>query len=323
VGAALAVAFAGLEITAQSQVFVAPALRPESCVGIVDLQRSPRRFPPQRLGWQPEQQKSHQWPNEARAYVIEALSYGSEWQQYSAKIAHAERCKQKIRCRDGIIDSPRIDVISGRSGEGPMNPVSVVAPNVGNGNQSLPAQGLQSATPASSPQSPDGSSTDNPPNGTNGPSVTVDLSQHAKSRLARANENQAAANRILAFVDKNRASRSHHSDGANDSWSNGKPSLEQEYQDLTGNSSQTSDNPQASQDETVTITLSEYSEASVSVESGSGATTIAASAASAQYDSVSVSVNVNTGSIEIVQSDQSQTEATAQVGSASPLSITA
>ena len=67
----------------------------------------------------------------------------------------------------------------------------------------------------------------------------------------------------------------------------GEPSLAQEYQQLTGNSSQTSDNPQASQDATVTITLSESSEASVSLESGLGATTIAASAATAQYDSVS------------------------------------
>jgi hypothetical protein len=203
-----------------------------------------------------------------------------------------------------------------------MNPVSVVAPSVANANQ-VPAQVLQSATAASSPQSADGSSTDNPANGTNDPGVTVDLSQDAKTRLAQANENQAAANRILAFVDASRSGRSDHSDSANDSWSNGEPSLEQEYQQLTGNSSQTSDNPQASQDATVTITLSEYSEASVSLESGSGATTIAASAASAQYDSVSLSVNVNTGSIEIVQSAQSRTEAAAQIGSASPLSITA
>jgi hypothetical protein len=200
-----------------------------------------------------------------------------------------------------------------------MNPVSVVAPNVANGNQ-LSAQSL---TAAWSPQYPDGSTTDGPANGTGGSGVTVDLSQDAKTRLARASENQAAANRILAFVDAGRSGRSDYSDGANDSWSNGQPSLAQEYQQLTGNSSQISDNPQASQDDTVTITLSESSEASVSLESGSGATAIAASAASAQYDSVSLSVNVNTGSIEIVQSDQSQTEVAAQVGSTSPLSITA
>jgi hypothetical protein len=192
-----------------------------------------------------------------------------------------------------------------------MNPISVVAPNFANGTWSLPAQVT------------DGSSTDNPANGTNGPGVTVDLSHDAKARLARANENQAAANRILAFVDAGRSGRSDHSDSANDSWSNGEPSLAQEYQQLTGNSSQTSDSPQASQDSTVTITFSESSEASVSLESGSGATTIAASAASTQYESVSLSVNVDTGSIEIVQSAQSQTQAAAEVGSASPLSITA
>ena len=204
-----------------------------------------------------------------------------------------------------------------------MNPISVIAPNVANGNQLLPAQVLPSTTAPSSPQSLDGSSTDNPASGANAPGVTVDLSQDAKARLARANETQAAADRILAFVDASRSGRSHHTEGAKNSWSNGEPSLEQEYQQLTGNSSQTSDNPQTSQDDTVTITLSESSEASLSVQSGSGATTIAASAASAQYDSVSLSINVNTGSIEIVQSDQSQTEVAAQIGSASTLSITA
>jgi hypothetical protein len=200
-----------------------------------------------------------------------------------------------------------------------MNPVSAIASNA---SQSSPTQVLQSAAAASSVPS-----TGVPPadltGETNGPSVTVDLSQDAKTRLAQANENQAAANRILAFVDAGHSKRSDHSGNANDSWSTGEPSLAEEYQQLTGNSSQTSDEPQASQNGTVTITLSASSEASVSLEFGSGAAAISASAASSQYNSVSLSVNVNTGSIELTQSDQSLIEMTAQIGSAPPVSITA
>jgi hypothetical protein len=135
-----------------------------------------------------------------------------------------------------------------------MNPVSVVAPS-----QSPPTQGFQSAIPLQQPSY--GAFADTSENETNGAAVIVNLSQDAKDILARANENQTAANRILAFVDASRSGGSHQSDSPNDSWSNNEPSLEQEYQQLTGNSSPTLGNPQASQDGTVTITLSEYSEA--------------------------------------------------------------
>jgi hypothetical protein len=192
-----------------------------------------------------------------------------------------------------------------------MNPVSVVAPNVTtSGGQSSQAQFSQSAAVTLSSQWQD----------TNSFSVTIDLSQYAKASLARANDNQSAANRILAFVDANRARTSEQRDGANDLWSDGEPSIEQEYQQLTG---QTSDNPQAAQDGVVTVTLSEYCAASVSVGSGTGNATTTANVASAQYDSVSLSVASSTGSIAIVQSGQLPTEATAQIGPASPLSITA
>ena len=76
-----------------------------------------------------------------------------------------------------------------------MNPVSAIAPNAATGDQS-------SAAAFSAPSvSTDTSS--------NGPSVTVDLSDNAKAALAAANENQYAANRILAFVDVNCLGHSH------------------------------------------------------------------------------------------------------------------
>jgi hypothetical protein len=192
-----------------------------------------------------------------------------------------------------------------------MNPVSVVTPTVANGgSQSSQAQFSQSTAVTLSSQWQDANSF----------SVTIDLSQDAKASLARANNNQVAANRILAFVDASRAGRSSEP-GANSSWSDGQPSIEQEYQQLTGNDSQISDNPQAAPGGAVTVTLSVYRAASVRVESGNATTT--ANVASAQYDSVSLSVASSTGSVDIVQSDQSQAQAAAQIGSASPLSITA
>jgi len=190
-----------------------------------------------------------------------------------------------------------------------MNPVSAIAPNPAPGDQS-------SASAFSAPSvSADTSS--------HGPSVTVDLSENAKAALAAANENQDAANRILAFVDASRSGRSHQAGHANRDWSDGEPSLEQEYQQLTGNLSQNPNGQQPSQGDVLTITLSEYTNASLSVESGSGTGAISASAENAQYDSVSLSVNINSGSVQIVQLDQSQTETTAQIGPASPVSITA
>jgi hypothetical protein len=189
-----------------------------------------------------------------------------------------------------------------------MNPVSAITPNAATGDQS-------SVAAFSAPSVPSDTSS-------NGPSVTVDLSENAKAALAAANENQNAANRILAFVDANRSGDSRRGH-ASHNWSDGEPSLEQEYQQLAGNLSQNPNGRQPSQGDVLTITLSEYTNASLSVESGSGAGAISASAASTQYDSVSLSVNVNSGSIQIEQSDQSQTETTTQIGSASPVSITA
>jgi hypothetical protein len=190
-----------------------------------------------------------------------------------------------------------------------MNPVSAITPNAATGDQS-------SAAAFSTPSVSSDTSG-------NGPSVTVDLSDNAKAALAAANENQNAANRILAFVDANRSGDLHRAGHASRDWSNGEPSLEQEYQQLAGNLSQNPNGHQPSQGDVLTITLSEYTNASLSVESGSGAGAISASAASTQYDSVSLSVDVNSGSIQIEQSDQSQTETTTQIGSASPVSITA
>jgi hypothetical protein len=189
-----------------------------------------------------------------------------------------------------------------------MNPVSGITANAATGDQS-------SAAAFSAPSVPSDTSS-------NGPSVTVDLSENAKAALAAANENQNAANRILAFVDANRSGDSRRGH-ASRNWSDGEPSLEQEYQQLAGNLSQNPNGRQPSQGDVLTITLSEYTNASLSVESGSGAGAISASAASTQYDSVSLSVNVNSGSIQIEQSDQSQTETTTQIGSGSPVSITA
>jgi hypothetical protein len=86
-----------------------------------------------------------------------------------------------------------------------MNPVSVVAPNVTtSGGQSSQAQFSQRAAVTLSSQWQD----------TNSFSVTIDLSQYAKASLARANDNQSAANRILAFVDGNRARTSEQRDGS-------------------------------------------------------------------------------------------------------------
>lgn len=196
------------------------------------------------------------------------------------------------------------------SGEGPMDPVSGIAPNGATNDQS-------SAAAFSAPSA----STDASSNGTSGPSVTVDLSENAKAALAAANQNQDAANRILAFVDANRSGRSRRHSSRD--WSDGEPNLQQEYQQLTGNLPQNPNGQQPSQGDVLDITLTESTSANLSVESGSGARAISASAASTQYNSISLSVNVSTGSIQIVQSDQSQTETTAQTGSASPLSITA
>jgi flagellar basal body L-ring protein FlgH len=177
-----------------------------------------------------------------------------------------------------------------------MIPVSPVAPN--------PALGVQTASSAfSAPLA----STDT---SSHGQSVTVDLSENAKAALAAANENQDAANRILAFVDANR-SDSHRADYANRNWSDGEPSLEQEYQQLVGSFSQNPNSQKPSQGDVLTITLSESTSVSLSVQSGSGAGATSASAESTQSDSVSLSVNVNSSSIQIVQSNQSQTDITA------------
>jgi hypothetical protein len=190
-----------------------------------------------------------------------------------------------------------------------MNPVSAITPNAATGDQS-------SAPAFSAPLVPTDTSGQ-------GPSVIVDLSENAKAALAAANENQNAANRILGFVDANRSGHSHRVGHTSRDWSDGEPSLEQEYQQLTGNPAQNPNDQQSSQGDVLTITLSESTSASLSVESGSGAGAISASAESTQYDSVSLSVNINSGSIQIVQSDQSQTQTTAQIGPASPVSITA
>jgi flagellar basal body L-ring protein FlgH len=143
-----------------------------------------------------------------------------------------------------------------------MNPVSGITPNAATGDQS-------SAAAFSAPSVPSDTSS-------NGPSVTVDLSENAKAALAAANENQNAANRILAFVDANRSGDSRRGH-ASRNWSDGEPSLEQEYQQLAWNLSQNPNGHQPSQGDVLTITLSEYSNASLSVESGSGAGAISAS----------------------------------------------
>jgi hypothetical protein len=193
-----------------------------------------------------------------------------------------------------------------------MNLVSATAPNAATGGQLSAA-----AFPALS------ASTVTSGNGANGPSVTVDLSENAKAALAAANENQDAANRILAFVDANRSDQSNRAGRSSRDWSDGEPSLEQEYQQLVGGLFQNRGSQQPSQGDVLTITLSEYTNVNLSLESGLGAGAISASAASTQYDSVSLSVNVNSGSLQIVQSDQSRTETTAQIGTAAPVSITA
>lgn len=188
-----------------------------------------------------------------------------------------------------------------------MNPVSAIAPNAAIGDQ-FTAYGAPSV------------STDTP---SYPPSVTVDLSEKAKAALVAANENQDAANRILAFVDANRSSHSRRARYASRGCSDGEPSLEQEYQQLAANPSQNPNGQQPSQGDVLTITLSEYTNVSLTVESGSGAGAISASAANTQYDSVSLSVNINSGSIQIAKSDQSQADTMAQIGPASPVSITA
>jgi hypothetical protein len=190
-----------------------------------------------------------------------------------------------------------------------MYPVSSIAP--------ITAIGIHSAAAAPSPPS---ASTET---SRQGPSVNVNLSDNARAALAAANENQDAANRILAFVDANRWDHSHRTGSEGHDWSDGEPTLEQEYQQLTGPVSQNSSAQQPSQSDVLTITLSEYTNASLSVEAGSGAGAISASADSTQYDSVSLSVNINSGSIQIVQSDRSQTESVAQIGPVSTVSITA
>jgi hypothetical protein len=190
-----------------------------------------------------------------------------------------------------------------------MYPISSIVPNTANASQ-ISASTL-SATSASTDTS------------SSAPSVTVNLSDNAKAALAAANENQDAANRILTFVDANRPGHSHRAGRANRDWSDGAPELEQEYQQLAGLSSQNPGVHQPSQGDVLTITLSEYTNTSLSVESGSGDDASSASANNTQYDSVSLSVNINSGSVQIVQSDQSQTETTAQVGPASLVSITA
>lgn len=188
-----------------------------------------------------------------------------------------------------------------------MNPISAIASNAAPADQSSP-----SAFSAPS-VSTDASG--------HGPSVAVDLSENAKAALAAANKNQEAANRILAFVDANRSGHWHRY--ASRDWSDGKPSLEQEYQQLAGNPSQTPSGQRPPQGDVLTITLSEYTNASLSVQSGSGAGAISASAENTQYESVSLSVNINSGSVQIVESGQSQAESMAQIGPASPVSITA
>ena len=189
-----------------------------------------------------------------------------------------------------------------------MTPVSAIPSNTATGDQS-------SASAFSAPSVSANTSRQRP-------SVTVDLSENAKAALAAANENQDAANRILAFVDASRSGHSHRAGHANRNWSDGEPSLEQEYQQLAGDLSQNPNVQQPSQGDVLTITLAEYTNASLSVESGSGNGAISASAENTQYNSVSLSVNINSGSVQVVQSDQSLTETTAQIGPASAVSIT-
>ncbi len=190
-----------------------------------------------------------------------------------------------------------------------MYPISSIVPNTASGNQS--SAPTLSATSTSTNTS------------SSAPSVTVNLSENAKAALAAANKNQDAANRILTFVDANRSGHSHRTGRANRDWSDGGPGHEQEYQQLAGLSSQNTSAHQPSQGDVLTITLSEYTNTSLSVESSSGAGASSATVDNTQYDSVSLSVNINSGSIQIAQSDQSQTETTAQLGSASLVSITA
>jgi hypothetical protein len=141
--------------------------------------------------------------------------------------------------------------------------------------------------------------------------------------LAAADHNQDAANRILAFVDANRSRHAHRASYGGRNWSDGKLSLEQEYQQFARNLSQNPSGEQPSQGDVLSITLSEYTNASLSIESGSGAGARSASAVSTQYESVSLSMSISSGSIQIVQSHQSQTETAAQIGPGSPVSITA
>lgn len=188
-----------------------------------------------------------------------------------------------------------------------MNAVSAVAPN--------PAIQDRSCSPAlSSPLASANASS-------YGPSVTVDFSENAKAALAAANENQNAANHILAFVDANRTGHSHWPNYASRDWSDGEPSLEQEYQQLTGNFSRDPNGQQSSQSDVLTITFSESASASLTLKSGSGAGV--ASAESTQYNAVSLSVNLSSDSIQIVQSNQSQIETAVQTAVASPVSLTA
>ena len=188
-----------------------------------------------------------------------------------------------------------------------MNPVATIGPNAASG-------ALCSSSALSAPSAP----TETP---NRGPSVTVNLSDNAKAALAAANKNQDAANRILSFVDANRGGYSNRTNHGSRDWSDGQPSLEQEYQQLTGTPTQNPNSQTPSQSNVLTITLSESISANLSLESSSGA--VSASAESTQSDSISLSVNIKNDSVQIVQSDQSQIDTTAQISSTSEPPATA